>query len=149
MAMPYEVENGSVIPSGYLRHFSPAAGLVTSVRDLASISMALDQDRFLAPATKEHMLSPSIEIDGPEITYGLGWYVQTAQGLRLEWHHGLAIAHSALLIRVPERELTFAVVANTSRLTGAYRMGGDVTQNPVAALFLDTFVFGDEPMPGR
>ncbi len=147
MALPYEVVGGQVVPSGYFRHFSPAAGLVTSVRDLAAISIALDQDRFLEPATKELMLSPSIEIDGPEKTYGLGWYVQTEQGIRLEWHHGLAIAHSALIVRVPERELTFVAVANTSRLTGAYRMGGDVTQNGLAGLFFESFVIGNEPLP--
>jgi len=148
MARPYEVVDGQVVPYGYFRHFSPAAGLVTSVRDLAAISIALDQDRFLDPASKELMLSPSIEIDGPEKTYGLGWYVQTEQGIRLEWHHGLAFAHSALIVRVPERRLTFVAVANTSRLTGAYRMDGDVTQNALAGLFFDSFVLGGEPLPG-
>jgi CubicO group peptidase (beta-lactamase class C family) len=147
MAMPYEVSNGQVVPSGYFRHFSPAAGLVTSVRDLAAISIALDQDRFLDPATKELMLSPSIEIDGPEKTYGLGWYVQREQGVKLEWHHGLSVAHSAMILRVPEQELTFVVVANTSRLTGAYRMGGDATRNGPVGLFVESFVFGDEPLP--
>ena len=147
MAMPYELSYGQVLPSGYLRHFSPAAGLATSVRDLAAISIALDQDRFLDPATKERMLSPTIEIDGPEKTYGLGWFVQTEQGVKLEWHHGLAIAHSALIVRVPELELTFVVVANTSRLTGAYPMGGDVTKNGPVGLFVDSYVFGNEPLP--
>jgi CubicO group peptidase (beta-lactamase class C family) len=147
IALPYEISNGQVVPSGYFRHFSPAAGLFSSVRDLAAISIALDQDRFLAPPTKELMLSPSIEIDGPEKTYGLGWYVQTEQGVKLEWHHGLAVAHSALILRVPALELTFVAVANTSRLTGAYRMGGDVTQNGLAGLFLELFVFGDEVLP--
>ena len=147
MAMPYELRDGQVIPEGYFRHFSPAAGLVASVRDLAAISIALDQDRFLDPATKELMLSPSIEIDGPDKTYGLGWYVQTEQGVRLEWHYGLAVAHSALILRVPDMGLTFVAVANTSRLTGAYNMGGDVTQNGLGGLFVDSFVLQDEALP--
>ena len=147
MAMPYELRYGHVVPAGYFRHFSPAAGLVTSVRDLAAISIALDQDRFLDSATKQLMLSPSIEIDGPEKTYGLGWYVQTVEGVKLEWHHGLAVAHSALIIRAPDTGMTFVVVANTSRLTGAYYMGGDVMQNGPARLFVESFVLQNQPLP--
>lgn len=148
MAMPYELIGGQVIPSGFLRHFSPAMGLVSSVRDLVAISMALDQDRFLASATKQRMLSPSIEIEGPEKTYGLGWYVQMHEGVRLEWHHGWSNAHSALILRVPERQLTFVAVANTSRMSGAYNMGvGDVMQSGPGRLFVKSFVLGDQPLP--
>jgi CubicO group peptidase (beta-lactamase class C family) len=148
LAMPYELTDGQVVPSGRLRHFSPAAGLVSSVRDLARISMALDADRLLHPATKAEMLSPTIEINGPDRTYGLGWYVQTYQGVRLEWHFGLAIGHSSLLIRAPELGLTFVVVANTSRLTGAYDMGAaDITANGVGWLFVESFVLGSTPIP--
>ncbi len=148
MAMPYELVGGQVVPSGVLRHFSPAAGLVTSVRDVAAISIALDQDRFLAPDTKELMLSPSIEIAGPDKTYGLGWFVQQHEGVKLEWHYGLSIGHSALILRAPAQRLTFVVVANTSRLTGAYNMGlGDVLQCEPARLFVESFVLGDDPLP--
>jgi CubicO group peptidase (beta-lactamase class C family) len=148
MAMPYELVDGRVVPSGYPRHFSPAAGLVASVRDLASISIALDQDRFLELATKDRMLSPSIEIDGADKTYGLGWYVQTEQGVRLEWHGGEWNAQSALLLRAPQQGLTFVAVANTRRMSGAYYMGiGDVMQSGPGRLFVETFVLGNAPLP--
>lgn len=149
VAMPYELVNGRVVPHGLLRHFSPAAGLVASVRDLALISIALDAGRLLESATKEQMLSPTIEISGPSRTYGLGWYVQTYQGVKLQWHFGLAFGHSSLLIRAPERGLTFIVVANTSRLTGAYDMSAaDITITGPGRLFVDSFVLGNEPIPG-
>jgi CubicO group peptidase (beta-lactamase class C family) len=148
VAMPYELIGGQVIPSGFLRHFSPSAGLVTSVRDLAAISIALDQGRLLTPANKQLMLTPSIEIDGPDKTYGLGWYVQRHQGMKLEWHHGWANAHSALLLRAPERSLTFVVVANTSRLSSAYNMTvGDVMESGPGSLFVKSFVLGDQALP--
>jgi CubicO group peptidase (beta-lactamase class C family) len=148
MAMPYELMDGQVVPSGYPRHFSPSAGLISSVRDLARISIALDQDRFLRPETKALMLSPSIAIDGDEKTYGLGWYVQTYQGVRLEWHGGEWNAQSALLLRAPKSGLTFVAVANTRRMSGAYRMGiGDVMQSGPGRLFVESFVLGDEPLP--
>ena len=148
MAMPYELIDGQVIPSGFPRHFSPSAGLVASVRDLAAISIALDQDRFLAPATKEMMLAPTIEIDGPEKTYGLGWYVQTYEGAKLEWHGGEWNAQSALILRAPQRGLTFVAAANTRRMSGAYNMGlGDVMESGPGRLFVESFVLGNEPLP--
>ena len=143
VAMPYELRDGVVVPSGRLRHFSPAAGLVSSARDVAAISIALDADRLLDPATKETMLSPTIEIHGPERTYGLGWYVQTYNGVKLEWHFGLAIGHSSLLVRAPQQGLTFVALANTSRLTGAYDMSqADIMETGAGRLFVESFVLG-------
>ena len=148
VAMPYELVNGQVLPSARLRHFSPAAGLVSSVRDLARISIALDGDQLLDPATKEEMLSPTIAINGPSKTYGLGWYVQTYAGVKLEWHYGLAQGHSSFIVRAPEQGLTFVVVANTSRLSGAYDMGAaDIMVTGPGRLFVESFVLGNEPLP--
>ncbi|NIS64209.1 MAG: serine hydrolase, partial [Gemmatimonadales bacterium] len=130
------------------RHFSPAAGLVTSVRDLARISIALDAGQLLGAPAKEEMLSPSIEINGPSRTYGLGWYVQTYQGVKLEWHFGLALGHSSLIVRAPQQGLTFVAVANTSRLTGAYDMGAsDIMATGPGRLFVESFVLGNQPLP--
>ncbi|MEJ2239341.1 MAG: serine hydrolase [Gemmatimonadales bacterium] len=143
VAMPYELRSGLVVPSGRLRHFSPAAGLVSSARDVAAISIALGADQFLDPTTKETMLSPSIEINGSERTYGLGWYVQTYNGVKLEWHYGLAIGHSSLLVRAPQQGLTFVALANTSRLTGAYDMAAaDIMETGPGRLFVESFVLG-------
>jgi hypothetical protein len=119
-----------------------------SVRDLATISIALDQDRFFDPATKEIMLSPTVALPGEELNYGLGWFVQWHQGVKIEWHGGEWYSQSALFLRVPERNMTFVAVANTRRMSGAYRMGlGDVMESGVARLFMEAFVFGDDPLP--
>jgi CubicO group peptidase (beta-lactamase class C family) len=148
MAMPYALEHGRVVRSQYPSHFSPSAGLMSSVRDLAAISIALDQDRLLDPETREEMLSPTIVIQGDDRTYGLGWYVQWHEGLKLEWHGGEWYSQSALLLRVPERRLTFVAVANSRQMSQEYRMGlGDVLESGVARLFLEEFVFGNEPLP--
>jgi CubicO group peptidase (beta-lactamase class C family) len=148
VAMPYELRDGQVVPYGQLRHFSPAAGLVSSARDVARISIALDAGQLLDPAGKEQMLSPSIEILGPSRTYGLGWFVQTYEGVKLEWHYGLANGHSALLIRAPQQGVAFVALANTSRLTGAYNMGAaDIMATGPGRLFVESFVLGNAPMP--
>jgi len=148
VAMPYELVDGRVVPHARLRHFSPAAGLVSSVRDLARISIALDSGRLLGPAAMEEMLSPSIEVNGPTRTYGLGWFVQEHSGVKLEWHYGLAYGHSSLIVRAPQQGLAFVIVANTSRLTGAYDVGQwDVLEYGPARLFVESFVLGDDPLP--
>ncbi len=148
VAMPYELVDGQVVPYARIRHFSPAAGLVTSVRDLARISIALDAGQLLGAPAKEEMLSPSIEIYGPSRTYGLGWYVQTYQGVKLEWHFGLALGHSSLMVRAPQQGLTFVAVANTSRLTAAYDMGAsDIMATGPGRLFVESFVLGNQPLP--
>jgi CubicO group peptidase (beta-lactamase class C family) len=148
MAMPYALEAGEIVRGQYPSHFSPSAGLMASVRDIATISVALDQDRFLTREAKQVMLSPSISIQGEDLAYGLGWYVQEHEGLKLEWHGGEWNCQSALILRVPERNLTFVAVANARQMSGAYRMGlGDVMESGVARLFMESFVFGNEPLP--
>ncbi len=148
MAMPYALEGGQVVRSEFPSHFSPSAGLMGSVRDLAAISIGLDEDRFLDPGTKQVMLSPTVSLPGDSLNYGLGWFVQWHDGTKIEWHGGEWISQSALLLRVPDLNLTFVAVANTRRMSGAYRMGlGDVLESGVGRLFLEAFVFGDQPLP--
>jgi hypothetical protein len=49
---------------------------------------------------------------------------------------------------VPERNVTFVAVANAREMSGAYGMGmGDVMESGVARLFMESFVFGSEPLP--
>jgi hypothetical protein len=121
---------------------------MASVRDLAAISIGLDQDRFLDPGTKAVMLSPSVELSGENLNYGLGWFVQWQNGIKVEWHGGEWESQSALFLRVPERQMTFVAVANTRQMSGAYRMGlGDVMESGVGRLFMEAFVLGDEPLP--
>jgi hypothetical protein len=69
-------------------------------------------------------------------------------GVELDWHYGLAIGHSSLIVRAPEQGLDFVIVANTSRLTGAYDIGQwDVRECYPARLFVEKFVLGSEPLP--
>ena len=148
MAMPYSLEDGKVVRSEFPSHFSPSAGLMGSVRDLAAISIALDQDRFMDPATKAIMLSPTVAMPGDNVNYGLGWFVQWHEGIKIEWHGGEWHSQSALFLRVPERNMTFVAVANTRRMSGAYRMGlGDVMESGVGRLFMESFILGTEPLP--
>ena len=69
--------------------------------------------------------------------------------MTLQWHYGHWTTNSSLIVRVPERRLTFVVMANTPQLSAAYGLGGDgnVLRSDVARLFIESFVLGDESLP--
>ena len=68
--------------------------------------------------------------------------------MRIIWHYGYWTANSSLIIKVPDRELTFVVLANTDGLSSPYLLGaGGLDTSPWARLFLDTFVIGSVALP--
>ena len=133
----------------YPTYFGTAAGLISSVLDMAEYSIAIDENRFLKEETKALVFSPTISIHGEELPYGLGWFVQDLEGVRLAWHYGWWTTNSSLIIKVPERELTFVILANTDMLSRAFPGigNGDIRVSVVALEFLNAFVFGDAILP--
>ena len=146
MAEPYQLNlSYEVVRSAYATDYSPAAGLISSVVDLAKFDIALDEDRLLAPETKAEMLAPAISTSGTNTDqmYGLGWYVQNSRGTLLTWHYGhWPPSVSALYLKVPDHDLTFVVLANTPNLSMPFPMGeGDVLASTLALAFYREFVF--------
>jgi CubicO group peptidase (beta-lactamase class C family) len=147
MARGYSWSGGyhlTTYPSG----FSPAAGLTASALDIASFSMAMDRDALLLPATKAMAYGPVVSPSGQVFPYGLGWFSTDYKGVRIIWHYGYWVANSSLIIKVPDRGLTFVVLANTDALSSRYPLGsGQLETSPWARLFLDTFVIGSVALP--
>jgi len=134
--------------TAYPTSFSPAAGLTASALDVAAFSMALDRDALLQPATKALAYAPVVTPGGQISPYGLGWFSTDYKGVRIIWHYGLWVANSSLIIKVPDRGLTFVVLANTDGLSSPYPLAsGKLARSPWARLFLDTFVIGSLPLP--
>jgi CubicO group peptidase (beta-lactamase class C family) len=149
MAAGYEVNGSQVRPKEHPDYFGVSAGLLSSVEDMAKFSMAIDGQRFLSADTWEQVFTPATSNTGETLPYGLGWFIQEYQGIRLQWHYGYWTTNSSLIIRVPDRGLTFVVLANTQTLSSPYGLGIDenVLRSDVARLFIDAFVLGDEPIP--
>ena len=144
LAAPYQLDpDYSNVPGSYSLHFSPAAGLLSSATDLAKFDIALDQARLLEPATREQMFAPAIAKSGRTLIYGLGWYSQEYKNTRLIWHSGgWQPSISALLLKAPDLNLTFIILANNYNLTGPYPMDqGDVLYSAPAMAFYKHFVF--------
>lgn len=144
LAAPYQLDTDhNNVPGTYSLHFSPAAGLLSSVTDLAKFNIALDQDQLLDPTTKDQMMSPAISASGKPLIYGLGWYTQEYKETRLIWHSGgWTPSVSALMLKAPDLDLTFIILANNYNLTGPYPLDqGDVLYSAPAMAFYKHFVF--------
>jgi CubicO group peptidase (beta-lactamase class C family) len=150
MAAGYELRNGEVVPLGHPSYFGVSAGLVASAEDVAAFSIAIDEGRFLEPGTWGQVFTPMVSNSGQTLPYGLGWFIQSTQGVTLQWHYGYWTTNSSLIVRAPAQRLTFVVLANTAQLSAAYPgLGSDnnVLRSDVARLFVNAFVLGDEPFP--
>jgi CubicO group peptidase (beta-lactamase class C family) len=126
--------------------FYAAGGLFSSVKDMAKYVTAIDNDLLLKPETKKMMFTPFSGANGKAFPHGLGWFTQVFRGKLVVWHFGWHPDHaSALILKVPERNLTFMVFANTDKLSQPFNLlRGNVLNSPAALLFLKRVVFPDE-----
>ena len=123
------------LPHGFT--LSATSGLVASAAELARLSMALDQGRLLSPPTRALAWQAPVAPDGRPLPYALGWFVQDTRGHRLVWHYGHGLESSSLIVKIPERQVTFVILANSDGLSRWRRLGddADVTASPAATLF--------------
>jgi CubicO group peptidase (beta-lactamase class C family) len=143
LATPYRVDRGRPTPVEYpTGGFNAATGLVSTVRDLATFDIALDENRLLRAETLAAAWTNGLSGAGAPLPTGLGWFVQSYNGQRLVWHFGLLKdAFSSLIIKVPDSRLTLILLANSDGLTSPFPLAnGDVTTSLFAQLFLRTFV---------
>jgi CubicO group peptidase (beta-lactamase class C family) len=118
--------------------FRAAAGIYASVRQLAKFDIALAQGRLLPPEWQRWVERAWRSSPG----YAYGWFNQSWNGNRLMWHSGWQPdAYSAIYLRVPEKELTLSVLANTEALWWNNSLSqAQIERSPVAAEFLRRFV---------
>jgi CubicO group peptidase (beta-lactamase class C family) len=128
-------------PVAYPNRFSTSAGLASNLEDMLKYAIALDGSQLLTEDMKASVFSPMTSNDGMVLPYGLGWFVQQREGMSIDWHYGYWTGMSSLLIRVPEKKVTFILMANSDMLSAPYPLGnGDVWVSPYAQEFLKSFV---------
>lgn len=109
-----------------------------------------DANTPLEPETKALGFAPTVNPAGDTLPYGPGWFSTRYKGIRVVWQYGLWTAISSLIIKVPERELTFVVLGTTDALSAPYPLGsGRLETSSWAREFLDAFVIGSVPLPAR
>ena len=151
LAKPYRVDIlGNVSLSSYPRPFSLGAssGLISTALDLAKYSLALDQNLMISEESKETLFRPTLSNSGQPVPYGLGWHIQDYEGMKLLFHPGVwPGAFSSLLLKVPHKELTLVLLANSDGLWWGNPLSGSaVHRSPFAATFLNLFADMDVPL---
>jgi CubicO group peptidase (beta-lactamase class C family) len=142
MALPYRVDGrGRPVRSTITPRASAidaSTGLVTTARDLWRFDSGLDRGVLIGLDLLGYMRNGA----QPGTPRGLGWFVQAYNGELLVWHFGISPnAYSSLILKVPSRNLTLILLANSDGLSAPFALErGDVTTSLFAKLFLSLFV---------
>ena len=134
----YRKEPFGFAPSEYRTRLSASAGMVSTVMDLAKFDQAMDQDLVVSKTSKEAILTATRSSSGIKLPYGLGWFVQEYQGMKLVWHYGHAPkAYSSLILKCLDRDATLILLANSDGASAPFDLGaGDVMKSPFASAFI-------------
>ena len=138
LAKPYTSSSGEATLAEYPpRGINAAAGLFSTVRDLARYNAAIDGEILLRRDTQVVAWTPFALSGGQASPYGLGWFTQTTDAGRTVWHYGLWPSFSSLLLKVPSRDVTLILLANSEGLSARFPLAaGDVTVSPFARAFI-------------
>jgi CubicO group peptidase (beta-lactamase class C family) len=146
LAQPYALDKEfKTTKISYPQGFSTAAGLISTVLDMAKYDIAIDQNKFLTKETQQLAFTPTRSTKGEELPYGLGWFTTNYKGTKLLWHYGYWTGNSSFILKVPERNLTFIIMANSDNLSRPTDLGsGEALSSPVGMAFLKTFIFTEK-----
>jgi CubicO group peptidase (beta-lactamase class C family) len=146
LAQPYALDREFKITKiSYPQSFGTAAGLISTVLDMAKYDIAIDQNKFLTKETQQLAFTPTVSTKGETLPYGLGWFTQNYEGTKLIWHYGYWTGNSSFILKVPEQNITFIIMANSDNLSRPTDLGsGDALSSPVGMAFLKTFVFPEK-----
>jgi len=112
-----------------------AAGLLSTVRDLAKYDVAIDRHIFVKKETQEKAWTNFVSNSGQRLPYGLGWFVTDYHDLRVVWHYGdWGSGFSALYLKVPAKNISVIMLANSEAL--ADHGGETLTSNVFVCSFL-------------
>jgi CubicO group peptidase (beta-lactamase class C family) len=129
--------DGGGRPIAYPAHFSVAAGLLSTVLDLVTYAAAIDEGRLYPEGGRSLAFSPMRATSGAELPYGLGWFVEHRTGGDVAWHFGSWTGNSALLVLAPDRGASFALLANSDRLSTPFPLEqGRLESSAFARAFL-------------
>lgn len=144
LARPHVPRAGEIVQVIFPpQHLDGATGVISNVFDLAKYAAALRSSELLSRESKDLMWNPALSPAGKKLAYGLGWFVQDFRGHKLVWHYGQEAGFSSLLLMVPDRDLAFILLANSSALSEPFwLLHGDVARSPFALAFLREFVAG-------
>jgi CubicO group peptidase (beta-lactamase class C family) len=140
MARHYRVDRGLPVRTAVpLLPVDAATGVITTVMDLKAFDNAL---RLPGLLSRDALTVMWTQAGGPSpLQTGLGWFVQNYNNEPLIWQFDFTRdVSSSLIVKLPARDLTFIVLANSDGLTRTSGLaGGDAQASPWVKLFLNFF----------
>jgi len=138
IAKPYVVRDNRPELGEYPpKAINAAAGLVSTVRDLARYDAAIDDHVLVSSSTQSIAWTPFRLASGREAPYALGWFVQATVAGRAVWHYGQWPTFSSLILKLPDRGVTLILLANSDGLSSRFPLAaGDVAASPFARAFI-------------
>jgi CubicO group peptidase (beta-lactamase class C family) len=145
---------GEIVPVAYPpKSFSAAAGLLSTVLDMAQFDIAIDRHVLLKKATQEKAWTPFLSNGRQRLPYGFGWFVEDYHSARLLWHYGhWGKGFSGIYVKVPEQNLSLVLYSNSEALADHQFLADErpvawvIERNVFACSFLRLFVFQDKPI---
>ena len=146
LAQPYALDREfNITKISYPQSFSSSAGLISTVLDMAKYDIAIDQNNLLTKETQQLAFTPTRSTKGESLPYGLGWFTTNYKGTKLLWHYGYWTGNSSFILKVPEQNITFIIMANSDNLSRPTDLGsGNALSSPVGMAFLKTFIFPEK-----
>jgi CubicO group peptidase (beta-lactamase class C family) len=146
LAQPYALDREfKTTKISYPQGFSTSAGLISTVLDMAKYDIAIDQNKFVTKETQQLAFTPAVSTKGESLPYGLGWFTTNYKGTKLIWHYGYWTGNSSFILKVPEQNITFIIMANSDNLSRPTDLGaGNALSSPVGMAFLKTFIFPEK-----
>jgi len=147
VAVPYRIDDKNRPFRSEYKSFGldASSGLVSTANDLATFEKELYNGTPLSVSTLDRMWSntvftfPNFNLTTPT---GLGWFVTNESGLKVVWTFGhIPDASSALIVKMPAKQLTLIMVSNSGGLAKNYDLeNANVTSNPFVKIFLRLFI---------
>jgi CubicO group peptidase (beta-lactamase class C family) len=113
---------------------APAGAINSSARDMANWLKfmlnggTVNGKRLVSEASFAELTKPQMKIVG-KTTYGLGWFLQEWNGLKVVQHGGNIDGFNALVSFVPEKKLGFVILTNVSGSPLPAQMGPVILEN--------------------
>jgi len=110
-----------------------AAGIRSTVLDLAKWEMTLHGETILTTESKKQMWSPLVLKNGDEYDYGFGWLIDDCPLGRFISHGGSGWGYSTAYHRYPDAGYTVIVLTNLQPGKGNYH--ADAIAHSIAAIY--------------
>ncbi len=115
---------------------NPGQGMLSSTKDLATISRAIDKGFLIGKKDYNNMTRPYI--NSPDGTsYGLGWFTQEIAYHDIHWAYGYGRSDASLFVKIPKKGLTFILLLNSDIASASTRLGeGNLLRSIPAIAFI-------------